>query len=335
MPEIHKIPEAPEARIRLKRAYRAVRVSDGTRVLVDRLWPRGIAKERLRLHLWMKEVAPSTDLRRQVHAGDLTWPEFQQRYRQELFGKDALLRQLAGFAQDGIVTLVYGAKDEAQNHAIVLRDYLQDYMAQAHGQPDASASKPLARGPDMSDPDSYKCQSGFSSPPCYAAEIAPDYFDPHAPAAVDPQQASDVARWRRSERKRLRDARAEVSVTERHANGAAISAHLRTLLDERFGGAKGRVFSAYWPIKGEPDLRPLMAELHAAGVIIALPIVETKAAPLIFRLWTPATKMQRGDWNIPVPPPDAPELTPEIALAPLVGWSAEGYRLGYGGGYFD
>ncbi|WP_417598626.1 5-formyltetrahydrofolate cyclo-ligase, partial [Pararhodobacter oceanensis] len=171
----------------------------------------------------------------------------------------------------------------------------------------------------MSDPDSHKCQSGFSSPPCYAADIAADYFDPHAPAAADPQQASDVARWRRSERKRLRYARAEVSVAERHANGAAISAHLQTLLDERFDGAKGRVFSAYWPIKGEPDLRPLMAELHAAGVIIALPIVETKAAPLTFRLWTPETKMQRGDWNIPVPPPDAPELTPEIALAPLVG----------------
>ncbi|PVH28611.1 DUF488 domain-containing protein [Pararhodobacter oceanensis] len=147
MPEIPKIPDAPEARIRLKRAYRAVRVSDGTRVLVDRLWPRGIAKERLRLHLWMKEIAPSTDLRRQVHAGDLTWPEFQQRYRQELSGKDALLRQLAGFAQDGIVTLVYGAKDEAQNHAIVLRDYLQDYMAQTRGKPDASASKPQPEAP--------------------------------------------------------------------------------------------------------------------------------------------------------------------------------------------
>ena len=95
------------------------------------------------------------------------------------------------------------------------------------------------------------------------------------------------------------------------------------------------VFSAYWPIKGEPDLRPLMTDLHAAGVTVALPLVETKAAPLTFRHWTPETRMVRGDWNIPVPPPDAQILTPEIALAPLVGWTADGYRLGYGGGYFD
>ncbi|OYX44100.1 MAG: 5-formyltetrahydrofolate cyclo-ligase [Rhodobacterales bacterium 32-67-9] len=182
------------------------------------------------------------------------------------------------------------------------------------------------------DPDNFRCQSGFSSPPCYAAEIAPDYFDP---LAVDPEQARDVARWRKAERVRLRDERQRLTVDARQAIGEALIAHLREVLRTKFDGARGRVFSAYWPIKGEPDLRPLMTELHAAGVFVALPIVETKAAPLTFRRWTPETKMVRGDWNIPVPPPDAPEVTPEIALAPLVGWTAEGYRLGYGGGYFD
>lgn len=182
------------------------------------------------------------------------------------------------------------------------------------------------------DPDGFRCRSGFSSPPCYAAEVAPDYFDP---LAVDPEQARDVARWRKAERARLRAERQELSVAERQAAGAALAAHLGQVLRERFDGARGRVFSAYWPIKGEPDLRPLMAELHAAGVAVALPIVETKAAPLTFRRWTPETKMLRGDWNIPVPPPDAPEVIPGIALAPLVGWTADGYRLGYGGGYFD
>lgn len=182
------------------------------------------------------------------------------------------------------------------------------------------------------DPDNFRSRGGLSSPPCYAADVAPDYFDP---LAVDPEQARDVARWRKAERVRLRDERQALSVAERQAIGAGLIVHLRGLLHERFGGAQGRVFSAYWPIKGEPDLRPLMAELHAAGVIVALPIVETKAAPLTFRRWTPETKMVRGDWNIPVPPPDAPEVTPEIALAPLVGWTDEGYRLGYGGGYFD
>lgn len=179
---------------------------------------------------------------------------------------------------------------------------------------------------------SFRCQSGFSSPPCYAAEVAPEYFDP---LAVDPEQARDVARWRKAERTRLRDARLALSVAEREEIGEALAGHLRQVLQDRFGGAAGMVFSAYWPIKGEPDLRPLMAELHKAGVTVALPLVETKAAPLIFRRWTPETRMQRGDWNIPVPPPDAPIVTPDIALAPLVGWTTDGYRLGYGGGYFD
>lgn len=179
---------------------------------------------------------------------------------------------------------------------------------------------------------SFRCQSGFSSPPCYAAEVAPEYF---GPLAVDPVQARDVARWRKAERTRLRAARLALSVAERKEIGEALAGHLRQVLKDRFGGARGKIFSAYWPIKGEPDLRPLMAELHEAGIAVALPLVETRAAPLTFRRWTPGTRMVRGDWNIPVPPPDATVVTPDISLAPLVGWTADGYRLGYGGGYFD
>ncbi len=172
----------------------------------------------------------------------------------------------------------------------------------------------------------------YASPPCMAGEMAPDYFDP---MGTDPEQARDVARWRRAERLRLRAERQAISVEDRRAACAAMYGHLRDLLDDRFGGARGRVLSAYWPIKGEPDLRLLMADLHAAGVIVALPVVEVKAAPLTFRRWTPETRMMRADWNIPVPPPDADRLTPDIALAPVVGWDAAGFRLGYGGGYFD
>lgn len=163
----------------------------------------------------------------------------------------------------------------------------------------------------------------LSSPVCYLGE------------QVDPDQARDVARWRKAERSRLRAERAALSVAERQAVGAALATHLRHLLQTRFQGARGLTLSGYWPIKGEPDLRPLLTDLHHQGVTIALPLVETKAAPLVFRHWTPETRMVRGDWNIPVPPPDAPVLTPDIALAPLVGWTADGYRLGYGGGYFD
>lgn len=172
----------------------------------------------------------------------------------------------------------------------------------------------------------------LASSPCLAGEIAPNGFDP---LAVDPEQARDVARWRRAERVRLRAARDAVSVADRQAAGVALSAHLRHLLAHQLSGAASLALSAYWPIKGEPDLRDLMAELHGRGVTLALPVVEVKAAPMVFRRWMPGMAMVRGDWNIPVPPPDAETLTPDIALAPLVGWDGAGFRLGYGGGYFD
>lgn len=171
-----------------------------------------------------------------------------------------------------------------------------------------------------------------ASSPCLAGEIAPDYFDP---LATDPAQARDVARWRRAERIRLRAARDAISVADRQALSAALAGHLRQVLVERFRGAAGMVLSAYWPIKGEPDLRALMAELHDTGVIVALPVVEVRASPLVFRRWQPGLRMIRGDWDIPVPPADAERLTPEVSLAPVVGWDSAGFRLGYGGGYFD
>ncbi|WP_417727702.1 5-formyltetrahydrofolate cyclo-ligase [Roseovarius sp.] len=136
-----------------------------------------------------------------------------------------------------------------------------------------------------------------------------------------------MARWRKAERTRLRDARLALSAAERKEINEALAVHLRQVLKDRFGGVRGMTFSAYSPIKGEPDLRPLMAELHKAGVTIALPLVETRAVPLTFRRWTPEIRAVRGDWNIPV--------TPDIALAPLLGWTADRYRLGYSGGYFD
>lgn len=174
--------------------------------------------------------------------------------------------------------------------------------------------------------------SKYASPPCMAADDAPEYFDP---LATDPQQAIDVARWRKAERPRLLAARQAMRVADRQAASAALAERLSDLIANRLGGAAGRILSAYWPIKGEPDLRNLMAELHGKGVILALPVVETRFAPLVFRRWTPETRMVRGDWNIPVPPDTAERLIPDIALAPVVGWAQGGWRLGYGGGYFD
>ncbi len=106
------------------------------------------------------------------------------------------------------------------------------------------------------------------------------------------------------------------------------------MLAER-GTGWGTVLSGYWPIKGEPDLRPALADLHRAGVTIALPVVESRAAPLTFRRWTPETGLVRGDWSIPIPPPEAEVLRPDIALAPRIGWDGACFRLGWGGGYFD
>ncbi len=174
--------------------------------------------------------------------------------------------------------------------------------------------------------------AGAASPPCFAHEVDPTYFDP---LAIDPQQASDVARWRRAERERLLAERAALPVAAREELAAALAAGLDALLVERIGPLSGLVVSAYWPIKSEPDLRGWLGRLHAAGAVTALPVVETRATPLVFRRWQPGTRMTRGHWNIPVPPEDAGIVTPEIALAPLVGWDGEGYRLGYGGGYFD
>lgn len=177
-----------------------------------------------------------------------------------------------------------------------------------------------------------KGEGRYASPPCMAGEVAPDYFDP---IAVDPAQARDVARWRRAERERQRNDRQALSVEARARIATALVGHLHEFLAARFDGARGLVFSGYWPIKGEPDLRPVMRALHEAGVTVVLPVVETRGAPLVFRRWSPDTKMVRGDWNIPVPPPEAERLHPDIALAPFLGWDAGSYRLGYGGGYFD
>ncbi|MFV0301149.1 MAG: DUF488 domain-containing protein [Paracoccus sp. (in: a-proteobacteria)] len=128
MPPRPPRPDDPAQRVRIKRIYRAARLSDGKRILVDRLWPRGVAKERARLFDWCKEIAPSDGLRHWFHADPGRWEEFATRYEAELAEKDALVRELAGYAREGVVTLLYGAKDEGHNNAVVLRDYLRQRL---------------------------------------------------------------------------------------------------------------------------------------------------------------------------------------------------------------
>lgn len=128
-PPVPPVPEAAADRVRVKRIYRAVRVSDGARVLVDRLWPRGLSKDRARLHSWCRDLAPSDGLRRWFHANPADWETFAARYRDELAQKDDLLRGLVQLAGDGVVTLLFASKEEERNNATVLRDLLRERLA--------------------------------------------------------------------------------------------------------------------------------------------------------------------------------------------------------------
>ena len=112
-------------KISIKRAYEPPAASDGRRVLVDRLWPRGVSKAEARLDDWMKDVAPSAELRRWFGHEPERWDEFRRRYLAELEGNPCVeaLRKLAA---DGPLTLVYGAKDEAHNDAVVLAERLKE-----------------------------------------------------------------------------------------------------------------------------------------------------------------------------------------------------------------
>jgi len=109
--------------VRIKRAYEPASDEDGQRVLVDRLWPRGISKDKARLDHWLKEVAPSAELRKWFDHKPERWPEFKRRYREELDANPALA-ELRAFAGRGRLTLVYGARDEAHNDAVVLAELL-------------------------------------------------------------------------------------------------------------------------------------------------------------------------------------------------------------------
>jgi uncharacterized protein YeaO (DUF488 family) len=107
--------------IKLKRVYEEPSPRDGFRVLVDRLWPRGLTKERAAVDLWLKDVAPSTELRKWFAHDPVKWKEFQARYRKELKEKKDALKLLKQKSQEHTVTLVYGARDEEHNEALVLK----------------------------------------------------------------------------------------------------------------------------------------------------------------------------------------------------------------------
>jgi len=110
--------------LNVKRVYERAAESDGLRILVDRLWPRGVSKAEAKVHGWMKDIAPSDKLRRWFQHDPDRWDEFRRRYMKELESKEGDVAMLLGHAREGDLTLVYSARDERHNNAVVLKEFL-------------------------------------------------------------------------------------------------------------------------------------------------------------------------------------------------------------------
>jgi 5-formyltetrahydrofolate cyclo-ligase len=140
----------------------------------------------------------------------------------------------------------------------------------------------------------------------------------------------EVKQWRKSMRAELIERRLAMDARERRALGETAKASLAANVDLRHWPVLG----IYWPFRGEIDVRDIATRHLEAGGCVALPVVAVKSAPLEFRRWEPGMKMIRGVWNIPVPATQD-LVQPDALLVPLVGFERTGYRLGYGGGYYD
>ena len=166
----------------------------------------------------------------------------------------------------------------------------------------------------------------FASPACSMHEFDPVFNN----APLDRQQARDLAQWRKTQRERLISVRLALPVAERAAHSSLIAGQLDQIIPFK----SSTIVSVYWPFRGEPDLRPWMSAAWSKGLRVALPVVVAKGQPLVFREWQPDCRFERGVWNIPYPA-DGSIVSPTVVIAPLVGFDLAGYRLGYGGGFFD
>lgn len=167
----------------------------------------------------------------------------------------------------------------------------------------------------------------LASDPCQADCIG------ERPFAGDPASPVDVAAWRRGELQRLRSERADLTPAMVAQVSERVSAHLADILSPL--DASRLIIGASWPISGEPDLLPFLATLRPRGAVLSLSVCAHPPEAMRFRRWTPGAVMERGLWNLPVPPPSAGEVTPTLLIAPLLGWDGDGHRLGFGSGYFD
>lgn len=143
-------------------------------------------------------------------------------------------------------------------------------------------------------------------------------------------QADELKKWRKTERDRLLAARDALGVPVVDAYRRRIDAHL----ERGFPGLKSAILAFCWPIRNEYDARHLAKTLREGGALTALPVVVAPKTPLVFREWHPGVALAKGPLDIPYPVGSA-ELVPRAVLLPMNGWDAQGYRLGYGGGFFD
>jgi len=163
-----------------------------------------------------------------------------------------------------------------------------------------------------------------SSPPCLMHEFA----DQLLPPVNDDWPA--VRTFRKAKRAERLARRTALSFHDRQAYAESLTAHLLTAVDLNAYA----VLAFYWPIRGELDLRSIAQRHVEAGCSVALPVVVAKNSPVEFWQWELTSAMQRGLWNIPVPA-ERRVVVPDALLIPLLGYDAAGYRLGYGGGYYD
>lgn len=167
-----------------------------------------------------------------------------------------------------------------------------------------------------------------SSPPCSVEEFAQELLPPvrvtHGP------DWPEIRAFREAERARLLAARKAVSLRERQRRAAAVDGRIFARLDL----TPYRVLGIYWPIRGELDLRVLARRHALGGGIVALPVVVEKHKPLEFWRWEPGAPTRPGFWKIPQPL-ERDVVRPDALIVPVVGFDAHGYRLGYGGGYYD
>jgi 5-formyltetrahydrofolate cyclo-ligase len=140
----------------------------------------------------------------------------------------------------------------------------------------------------------------------------------------------EVKRWRKEQRARLIARRQEIPQNERRQ----LQPSILDLVERHFPELTSGLIGFYWPFRGEVGLHSLVRRLVAQGARAALPVVVEKRQPLEFRAWRPGAPLERGVWNIPIPA-EREVVRPTALLVPLVGFDADGFRLGYGGGYYD